>query len=108
MDPPSTPTCPTATSARSSPGSGPVARRNVEPYLDRYLEDAPRIARRGQAFAADVADAAPRVPMALPRFERFRDDLEAAAGHTDNTVLQRGWRDTVDDYDEALLVRRAG
>ena len=80
----------------------------VEPYLDRYLEDAPRIARRGQAFAADVADAAPRVPMALPRFERFRDDLEAAAGHTDNTVLQRGWRDTVDDYDEALTVRRAG
>ena len=43
--------------------------------------------------------------MALPRFERFRDDLEAAAGHTDNTVLQRGWRDTVDDYDVALRVR---
>ncbi|HEX4685986.1 MAG TPA: aminopeptidase N, partial [Nocardioides sp.] len=80
----------------------------VEPYLDRYLEDAPRIAGRGQAFAAEVADAAPHLPMALSRFEHFRDDLEAAAGRTDNTVLQRGWRDTVDDYDVALRARRAG
>jgi len=55
-----------------------------------------------------VADAAPHLPMALSRFERFRDDLEAAAGRTDNTVLQRGWRDTVDDYDVALRARRAG
>jgi aminopeptidase N len=80
----------------------------VEPYLDRYLEDAPGIARRGQAFALDVGDAAPHVPMALPRLERFRDDMEHAAAHTDNTVLQRGWRDTVDDYDVALRARRAG
>jgi aminopeptidase N len=80
----------------------------IEPYLDRYLEDAPRIAQRGQAFAAEVADAAPYVPMALPRFERFRDDLEDAAGRTDNTVLQRGWHDTVDDYDVGIRARRAG
>jgi hypothetical protein len=46
--------------------------------------------------------------MALPRFERFRDDLEDAAGRTGNVVLQRGWRDTVDDYDLALRVRRRG
>jgi aminopeptidase N len=80
----------------------------VEPYLDRYLEDAPGIARRGQSFALDVADAAPHVPIALPRLERFRDDLERAATDADNTVLQRGWRDTVDDYDVALRARRAG
>jgi aminopeptidase N len=79
----------------------------VTPYLDRYLEDAPRIARRGQAFAADVADAAPHVPMTLSRFERFRDELEAAANGTDNPVLRRGWHDTVDDYDVALRARRA-
>jgi aminopeptidase N len=29
----------------------------VAPYLDRYLEEAPKIAGRGQAFAADVAAA---------------------------------------------------
>ncbi len=80
----------------------------VEPYLDRYLEDAPRIAARGQAFAAEVADAAPHIPMALSRFKRFRDELEEAAGRTDNLVLQRGWHDTVDDYDVALRARRAG
>ena len=39
----------------------------IEPYLDRYLEDAPGIARRGQSFAHDVADAAPNVPMTLKR-----------------------------------------
>jgi aminopeptidase N len=78
----------------------------VEPYLDRYLTDAPTIAQRGQAFAADVADSAPSLPLALDRFQRFRDDLEAAAARTENTVLQRGWRDVVDDYDVALAVRR--
>jgi aminopeptidase N len=80
----------------------------VAPYLDRYLDDAPRIAGRGQAFAADVADAAPQFPMALQRLERFRADLESAAERADNTVLARGWRDTVDDYDVALKVRRVG
>ena len=80
----------------------------VAPYLERYLDDAPRIAGRGQAFAADVADAAPQLPMALPRLERFRNDLESAADRASNTVLARGWRDTVDDYDVALAVRRAG
>jgi aminopeptidase N len=78
----------------------------VAPYLGRYLDDAPRIAVRGQAFAADVADAAPHFPMALPRLEGFRADLESAAQGASNTVLARGWRDTVDDYDVALAVRR--
>ncbi|MBO0847236.1 MAG: aminopeptidase N [Nocardioides sp.] len=77
------------------------------PYVDRYLEAGPAIAARGQAFAQEVAFSAPRTPMALDRLQRFRDDLEAAADRTDNTVLRRGWRDMVDDYDIALRVRRA-
>jgi aminopeptidase N len=75
------------------------------PYLGRYLEDGPRIAERGQAFAKEVGYAAPRAPMALERLQRLRDDLEAASERTHNTVLRRGWRDTVDDYDVALRVR---
>ncbi len=78
------------------------------PYVDRYLEDAPRVAERGQAFAAEVAFAGPRAPMELERLQRFRDDLDAASERTDNTVLRRGWRDSVDDYDVALRVRSTG
>ncbi len=79
-----------------------------EPYVARYLADAPRIAARGQAFAKEVAFAAPRFPMPIERLQQLRDDLEAAASTTDRTVLRRGWRDMVDDYDVALRVRRAG
>ena len=75
------------------------------PYVQRYLDEAPALAERGQAFASDVAFAAPRFPMAMDRLRALRDDLEAAAGRTDNTVLRRGWRDTVDDYDVAIRVR---
>jgi aminopeptidase N len=79
------------------------------PYLGRYLEDAPRIAERSQSFSDAAAYAAPRTPMALDRFRRFRDELDAAASAvTANPVLRRGWDDTVDDYDVALRVRLAG
>ncbi|WP_151084530.1 aminopeptidase N [Nocardioides cynanchi] len=78
------------------------------PYLDRYLEDAPRVAERSQSFAADIGFAVPRIPMAVARLQEFRDRLDAASAGTDNTVLRRGWRDRVDDYDVALLVRAAG
>jgi aminopeptidase N len=77
------------------------------PYLARYLEDGPRIAARGQAFAQEVAFAMPVFPMALPRLEAFRSDLATAAEGIDNTVLLRGWNDRVDDLDLALRVRRA-
>ena len=76
------------------------------PFVDRYLEDAPQLALRGQAFAQEVGFSVPRTPMPLDRLQQFRDDLEAAAERTDNTVLRRGWRDMVDDYDVALRVRR--
>jgi aminopeptidase N len=78
------------------------------PYLERYLEDAPGIAARSQSFADAAAFAAPRTPMPLDRFRSFRDELDAASGGTTNTVLRRGWEDTVDDYDVALRVRVAG
>jgi aminopeptidase N len=78
------------------------------PYLDRYLEDAPRIAERSQSFADAAAFAAPRTPMAIDRFRKFRDELDSAASGSANTVLRRGWEDTVDDYDVALRVRLAG
>jgi aminopeptidase N len=77
----------------------------VAPYVARYLEDAPRVAERGQAFAQEIAFAAPRMPMALDRLQRLRDDIDTASEQTGNTVLRRGWRDTVDDYDIALRVR---
>jgi len=77
------------------------------PYLARYLEEGPRIAARGQAFAQEVAFAMPFFPMPLPRLEAFRSDLAAAAESIDNTVLLRGWNDGVDDLDLALRVRRA-
>ena len=76
------------------------------PYFERYLEDAPRLAQRSQSVAKEVASAAPRMPMAMPRLEALRDRLDVASEGTDNTVLRRGWRDTVDDYDVALRVRR--
>jgi len=80
----------------------------VAPYVARYLEEAPTVAERGQAFAQEVAFAAPRMPMALDRLQQLRDDIEAASEQTHHTVLRRGWRDTVDDYDIALRVRAAG
>ena len=80
----------------------------VTPYLARYLEDGPRVAERGQAFAQEVAYSCPRMPMALDRLQRLRDDIDAASEQTANTVLRRGWRDCVDDYDVALRVRSAG
>jgi aminopeptidase N len=86
----------------------PGQEEHVAPYLERYLAEAPQIARRGQAFAAEVSFSAPRIPLGVERLQGFRDALEAAADATDNTVLRRGWRDTVDDYDVALRVRAAG
>ena len=77
------------------------------PYVARYLAESPQIAARGQAFAQEVAFAAPRFPMPIEQLQQLRDDLEAAASATDSTVLRRGWRDIVDDYDVALRVRRA-
>ena len=78
------------------------------PYVQRYLDEAPGLAARGQAFSREVAFAAPRFPMALESLQRLRDDLEAAADRADdNKVLQRGWRDLVDDLGVALRVRRS-
>ena len=78
------------------------------PYLDRYLDEAPSIAERGQAFSLDVGDATPRFPMALTRLEAYRASLAKAAESLHNTVLRRRWNDTYDDLGVTLRVRRAG
>ena len=78
------------------------------PYLDRYLDEAPGIAARGQSFSLDVGDATPRFPMALPRLESYRQALPTAAENLDNTVLRRSWDDTFDDLGVVLRVRQAG
>ena len=78
------------------------------PYLDRYLDEAPAIAARGQSFSLDVGDATPRFPMALPRLESYRQALATAAENLDNTVLRRSWDDAFDDLGVTLRVRQAG
>ncbi len=78
------------------------------PYVDRYLEESPAIAARGQAFSLDVGQATPRFPMALPRLETYRQALATAAENLDNTVLRRQWDDTYDDLGVVLRVRKAG
>src|SRR5204863_673083 len=78
------------------------------PYLDRYLDEAPAMAERGQAFSLDVGEATPRFPMALSRLESYRQSLATAAENLDNTVLRRSWDDAFDDLGVALRVRRAG
>jgi aminopeptidase N len=78
------------------------------PYLERYLEEAPAIAARGQAFSLDVGQATPRFPMALAGLESYREALATAASNLDNTVLRRSWEDAFDDLGVTLRVRRAG
>ena len=80
-----------------------------EPYVARYLGEAPRIAAAraglragGGVRCAAVADGRSSGSSGCVTTSR-RPPLT-----TDNTVLRRGWRDLVDDFDVALRVRRAG
>ena len=79
------------------------------PYVARYLARRPRIAERGQAFAAGGrlrraadADAAGPAPGAARRPRGRRP-----SGPTTPSCAAAGGT-TVDDYDVALRVRRAG
>lgn len=67
------------------------------PYVDRYLAEAPALARRGQAFAAAVGSAFPAVWLPDPALERFE---QALAGDLPS-VLRRSWEDTYDDRTRA-------
>ncbi|WP_340536705.1 aminopeptidase N [Nocardioides sp. GXZ039] len=65
----------------------------LAPFVERYLEQAPTLAERGQAFAQAVGQAFPQIPLTAAQ-------LEAVAAATDgltNTILRRDWEDALDD-----------
>jgi aminopeptidase N len=66
----------------------------VHPYVARYLEEAPAVARaRGQAFSQLVGSAFPDIPLGDPDVAALEDAL---AGDVP-TVLRRAWEDRLDD-----------
>ena len=65
----------------------------VAPCVTAYLTEAPRLARRGQAFAQEVHRAFP----ALALTEEQVALLEHALAGDLPTVLRRGWEDRLDD-----------
>ena len=65
----------------------------VAPYVAAYLAEAPRLARRGQAFAQEVHRAFPQVALSAEQLRRFEDALQGDLP----TVLRRGWEDRLDD-----------
>jgi aminopeptidase N len=65
----------------------------VAPYMTAYLTEAPRLARRGQAFAQEVHRAFPEVALSDEQLRRFEDALRGDLP----TVLRRGWEDRLDD-----------
>jgi aminopeptidase N len=66
----------------------------VAPYVERYLDQAPVWAARGQAFAQIVGRGFPAVPLA----PRLVDALARALRRPDvPSVLRREWADRLDD-----------
>jgi aminopeptidase N len=65
----------------------------VAPYVAAYLAEAPRLARRGQAFAQEVHRAFPEVALSEEQQRMFEDALQGDLP----TVLRRGWEDRLDD-----------
>jgi aminopeptidase N len=65
----------------------------VAPYVAAYLAEAPRLARRGQAFAQEVHRAFPDVALSGDQLRMLERALEGDVP----TVLRRGWEDRLDD-----------
>jgi len=65
----------------------------VAPYVDAYLAEAPRLARRGQAFAQEVHRAFPEVALSEEQLRAVERALEGDLP----PVLRRGWEDRLDD-----------
>ncbi len=63
------------------------------PYVLRYLEVAPRLARRGPAFAQVVGEAGKRLLLDAAQVAQLRAALTAEVP----TVLRRAWEDALDD-----------
>ncbi len=65
----------------------------VAPYVAAYLTEAPRLARRGQAFAQEVHRAFPALALSAEQVVLLEQALEGDLP----TVLRRGWEDRLDD-----------
>ena len=65
----------------------------VAPYVAAYVAEAPRLARRGQAFALEVRRAFPAVALSDEQLRMFEEALRGELP----TVLRRGWEDRLDD-----------
>ena len=65
----------------------------VAPEVAAYFEEGPRLARRGQAFAQEVARAFPALALSDEQLALF----ETALAGDLPTVLRRGWEDRLDD-----------
>ncbi|MEV6851464.1 aminopeptidase N [Actinoplanes sp. NPDC051411] len=65
----------------------------VAPYVEAYVAVAPRLARRGSAFAAAVGAAFPAIPLSAEQLELVRTALRDDVP----TVLRRYWNDELDD-----------
>ena len=65
----------------------------VAPYVAAYLTEAPRLARRGQAFAQEVHRAFPALALSAEQVALLERALEGDLP----TVLRRGWEDRLDD-----------
>jgi aminopeptidase N len=63
------------------------------PYVEAYVAEGPRLARRGQAFAQEVHRAFPAVALSTDQVALFE---RALAGDLPS-VLRRGWEDHLDD-----------
>ncbi|GCD91363.1 aminopeptidase [Nocardioides sp. LS1] len=72
-----------------SPGQADL----LAPYVDRYLDEAPTWAARGQAFAQVVGRAFPALLLTEQQTDRLRTALEDDLP----TVLRRQWEDRLDD-----------
>ncbi|QCW51447.1 aminopeptidase N [Nocardioides dongxiaopingii] len=65
----------------------------LAPFVDRYLDEAPGLAERGQAFAQAVGHAFPAVALSTAQL----DAVEARAGDVRSSILRRAWEDALDD-----------
>ncbi len=65
----------------------------LAPYVAAYLTEAPRLARRGQAFAQEVHRAFPAIALTSEQVALLEQALDGDLP----TVLRRGWEDRLDD-----------
>jgi len=74
----------------------------LEPYVERYLAEAPRWAeRRGQGYALEIGQSFPPHAVVPATVEQLRTALSGEVPQ----VLRRQWDDALDDLERGLRVR---